>query len=148
MQIYGVVNRVLGSAQFWLILPLALGIVVVVELAARGAKNVFRPTLTTILQERNLYWTAEQKKSAALQLTEEQEQMWAKRKAHRKNKKGIKVPNAEDLGDDDSMKAVIRVMLRFKNLTGGQFEGVKDGHNYETFDQAHFPGAAGASAAN
>lgn len=135
MQIYGQVDVALGSPLFWLMLGLILGVVVILELSLRALKSFMRPSLTTVLQERNLFWTKGEKHSHIIKMTEEQEDQWKNRKT-RKKKPTHKDANDLELKDanEDNLKAAIRILLRFRNVTGAQFDAVNNVQHYQTFD--------------
>merc|ERR1740117_244287 len=111
---------VLQNFQFWLVFILCLGCVVAFEVSVRGAKIMFRPTLTNILSELHLHGTDSQK--AELKLSADKEEEWRKRKTkkHAKNRMNqtVKLPTMSE----EEMKGVVRVMMRFRHLTGEQFE--------------------------
>lgn len=113
----------------WAVMTLCIGVVVMFEVLWRGLKIMLRPTLTNVLQERHLFW------NKMLPLSEKDEMGWKERKPERKKETYTTAPidflSSDDRGDQ--LKAIIRVMLKFKNLTGASFESAAN-HQYEKHD--------------
>jgi magnesium-transporting ATPase (P-type) len=129
----GVVMHVFSQPQFWLLLIFCVLTVSAGEVFMRGLKIMLRPTMTSLLQERHLFWNKDQKH--ALRVTEQDEDLWKRRK---KEKKGVRpdvkvVEAIEQEHDEATKEAIVRVMLRFRNLTGSQFESAAS-HLYQEHD--------------
>jgi len=154
--LYGVINRLYGTASAWLIIIITVAIPLIVEGTFRAFKRHLRPTYTQILQE---YWN----RSGKLQYGRQQDLRDLPRRmsgaaalsaAQLESKRDLrpiattpKSPAREDRQREqvlDKLKsmdkklterkernvnvgaglqsAVIQSMLRFRNLTGSQFD--------------------------
>lgn len=144
--IQGVVEILYSQPEFYLICFLAASVPIIVELFFRACKQIFRPTLANILQERQ-----QSKKYKDDMLDESQEEEWRKRKkSNRHEERFIKasqklqkiVPAKTQPGEKDQQRnAIVRSMLRFRNLTGGQYESAANAH-YGSFDRLSVVGEA------
>lgn len=149
--IYYIVGPVFGSLKVWTIVLLCIGTSVTLELLVRGAKIMLRPRLSDILRERDLCWTQEQKQSELLKITEKEELKWRNRNKKKKRRleeierKALQsfrksfpsIDDEKEDGENDAqqMKSIVRVMLRFRNLTGAQFESAAN-HSHQQHDTA------------
>jgi hypothetical protein len=134
LTLYGVATQVLAEPQVWVVMLLCVGSVCMLEITFRGLKNMLRPTLTTVLQERNLYWSIDQKTQQRLRMSEQEEVEWLARKPAKRQHIAAHMRRPDDFAEDDHLKGAVRVILRFRNLTGGQFESAAS-HLYQKHDR-------------
>eukprot|EP00808_Paulinella_micropora_P013493 g57589.t1 len=147
--LYGVVNLLLVSPHVWLIFLLACVSPILLELLFRGLYRDLRPSYSQILQERILLRMKEVDRREAKRLGSavsnmvttnlvdfsEYDAKWAHRKHRTKHAIGgttgttvakklqAKVNEQSKNKTDDSFKMhVIRAMLKFRNMTGSQFD--------------------------
>jgi len=124
---------------------LALSIPQLLELAFRGLRRHLFPTFAEILQERVFKAKMMSVKTGSivpqpattaktqLALTPDEEKEWAAQQRSKRRKSALVVANEEleklskrkdedSLGGDALKSAIIRSILRFRNLTGSQFD--------------------------
>eukprot|EP00808_Paulinella_micropora_P016094 g82103.t1 len=141
---YGITDMIYPAPQTWLILLLGISVPLLLELAYRGLQRDMRPTYAQILQERYRLRTNESIKEGKLELnlkkflvrgdTEfisadkplvpnaEFEEKWVLRKASNKAKRATPLKDFSSPSQRNLKGTVIEAMLRFRNLTGAQFD--------------------------
>eukprot|EP00457_Paulinella_chromatophora_P000244 gb/GEZN01000244.1/.p1 GENE.gb/GEZN01000244.1/~~gb/GEZN01000244.1/.p1 ORF type:complete len:1614 (-),score=328.46 gb/GEZN01000244.1/:227-5068(-) len=156
--LYGVFQQLVAQPQVWLITLLAVSVPFLLEMAYRGLQRDLRPTYAQILQERYLARRDKNHRedtklnrlaragsslyvsSSPLVPPSEYEQQWKSRK-HTPSKKRPEEsvpPSPISLQEADKRKQfkmrVIGAMLRFRNLTGAQFDSAARSQ-YQTHDR-------------
>jgi len=143
--LYWVVPRFFGDGMFWLVLFITVAIPLLLEVACRYTMQTLRPSYTQILQEKVIGASAANRLEVIN--TPEDDNKWASRKPGNKRQaqnektsaalKGLTAenPSNESKQQTDALRSVlIRSMLRFRNLTGSQFDSAAN-HKYQQHDQ-------------
>jgi len=138
--LYGVVDRIYANANAWLTLVMTVGIPLIVELTFRYAHRQFSPTYTEVLQEHDFIVhsfrrQASQPRTGAVidekepskpvktpQSPARHDHTKAEALLHLKTLDAKSKEWVANVGSDKLQAAVIKSMLRFRNLTGSQYD--------------------------
>jgi magnesium-transporting ATPase (P-type) len=127
--LYGIVEEIYASPNAWLTIILAVGSCLLLELAYRGYQRESRPYLYQIYQEKIRFE----------QLGHPEALAQAKQPLVQPMPSKLHLPISDDptaehskIGSDSQyshLKAhMVRAMLRFRNMTGGQFDSAAQAH--------------------